>query len=196
MAWYNYQTYTFKYQDLTLNAENSEDSCIFKDCDFRAISNIRLSGFEKVVFDGYLQFFRPGVRIEIKNCKNFEFRKADFYDNKISLRITGADSIKMVEVAHLKSMNIQIENSDKFILRDSTLCFNTSNINVKYLKLGHSQIDFKELDLTGVSEKLDITIANVFDVQQMLIRPGIELFIKTCSQDKQKLQSVIRYQCR
>jgi hypothetical protein len=102
----------------------------------------------------------------------------------------------MMEVAHLKSMNIQIENSNNFILRDSTLCFNTSNINVKYLWLGGSQIDFKELDLTGVSEKLAVTSANVFDVQQMLIRPGIKLVIETCSQDKQKLQSVIRYQGR
>ena len=196
MAWYNYQTYTFKYENLTRNAENPHDLCIFKDCDFRAISNIRLSGFEKVVFDGYLQSFRPEVGIEIKDCKNVEFRKADFYDNKISLRITGAGSIKMEKVCHLKSMNIQIENSNKFILRDSTLCFNTSKINVKCLWLGRSQIDFKELDLTGVSEKLGVTSANVFDVQQMLIRPGIELFIETCSQDKQKLQSVIRYQGR
>lgn len=196
MNGYSYIEHTFKYPKLTRTAKNPRDLCIFMDCDFRAISNIRLSGFEKVVFEGWRQFFRPGVRIEIKDCKNFEFRKADFYDNEISLHITGADSIKMMEVAHLRSMNIQIENSDNFILRNSTLCFNTSNINVKYLWLGGSQIDLKELDLTGVSEKLAVTSANVFDVQQMLIRPGIKLVIETCSQDKQKLQSVIRYQGR
>ncbi len=196
MAWYNYQTYTFKYQNLTRTAKNPRDLCIFKDCDFRAISNIRLSGFEKVVFEGWRQFFRPGADIEIKDCKTIEFMQADFYEDEISLRITGADSIKMVEVAHLKSMNIQIENSDKFILRDSVLCFNTSNINVKQLWLSGSQIDFKELDLTGVSEKLCVTSANVFDVQQMLIRPGIELFLDSGYRAKEKLQSVTRYQGR
>lgn len=196
MNGYRYIEYKFKYQNLTCNAENSENLCIFNNCDFRAINNIILSGFEKVVFDGYSQFFRHGVSIEIKNCKNFEFKKADFYNNKISLRITGADSIKMESVDHLKSMNIQIENSNKFILRDSVLCFYTSNINVKNLCLSGSQIDFKELDLTGVSEKLEITSANVFGVQQMLIRPDIKLLIASGYQAEEKLRSVIRYQGR
>ena len=196
MVRYNYKNYKFKYQNLTCNAENSKDLCIFNNCDFRAINNIILSGFEKVVFDGYSQLFRPGVSIEIKDCKNFEFKKADFYNKKISLRITGADSIKMETVEHLKSMNIQIENSNKFILRDSVLCFYTSNINVKYLWLSGSQIDFKELDLTGVSEKLEITSANVFGVEQMLIRPDVKLLIASGYQAEEKLRSVIRYQGR
>ena len=196
MTGYHYANYTFKYPKLTCVAKNPQDQCGFFGCNFMAVSDINLFGFEKVTFDRQMCYFRSEVKIVIENCKIVEFKYMDFCEGKPSLRITGADRININMIFGTRNMVFQTQTCDSLDIWDSSLSFDTSKINVKQLFLMGSQIGFAKLDLTGVSKKLSIASTNVFDVESMVLGQGINLYIDSCYGAREKLEPVIRYQGR
>jgi len=196
-----YKDYTFQYPKLTRTAKAPTDKITFTNCDFCAVDNIKLSGFATVDFNGYRTFFRKPTKIEINNCKKVTFDKIsfsiDFSAKETTLIINGADIVWFEYLDTTKDMNLQTQNCGVIQYDVSSLNFDTSKMNTKEFVLGGSQVSsLKKLDLTGVTEKLQIYTTNVFDLQEMLIRPQVELYIDSVYDTKRILQPITRFQER
>ena len=194
-----YKDYTFKYPKLTRISKGATDEITFSNCDFQAVDNIKLSGFATVDFDGYRTFFRKPIKIEINNCKKVTFDKISFgigfSAKETTLIISDANIVQFRYLDTTKDMNLQTQNCGIIRYDISSLNFDTSKMNAKEFVLRGSQISsLKTLDLTGVTEKLKIYTTNVFDLQEMLIRPQVMLYIDECYDTKKILQPITRFQ--
>lgn len=192
---YNYKKYTFKYPNLTLNAGKPTDVCCFHDCNLRAVNDIKLSGFKQVSFSGYSSYLNPLAKIEISNCDTVQFKNTDFLHSRIQLIIKNAHIIIFESVDYTNNLDLQIQNSGTIRYDNSMLRFDTSKIQAKEFHFSGAQLDFPTMNLTGVS-KLTVNNTNIFNVQDVILKRGTDVFISCCYGGEEKLKQAIRYQGR
>ena len=198
-----YSETKFEYPTLTRNGKQTHDgkNIGFENCDFRNVSEINLSGFYKAKFEGLRNAFNPNKKttININDCGIVRFESIFFEKAKITLTIKNVPHITFYGLANMQNMQLSIQNCDSFSV-ENTCCtgVDTSHIECKKLYIS-GQIDTRILDLSGVSEKLSICSADVFDVKEFIVRPNIDLYLSDTygtNGAKQALGSVLRYQKR
>lgn len=192
---YDYKNYTFKYPKLTLNAAASSDICNFYNCNLRAVTDIKLSGFKEVSFAGYTAALNPLAKIEISNCNTVKFENTDFMHSRVQLIIKNAHIIIFERVDYTDNLDLQIQNSGTIRYGNSMLRFDTSKIQAKEFYFSGAQLDFPTMNLTGVS-KLTVINTNIFNVQDVILKRGTDVFISCCYGGEEKLKQAIRYQGR
>jgi hypothetical protein len=191
-----YQKYTFRYPNFTKLIKNNTDEAIFFNCDFSAVQNINLSGFKSVIFIGYDTIFRPQSKIQITDCDKIKFKQIIFESNQ-STHITGAKSVMFDTVDFGSELKLQTQNCDYICCSNSTLNFDTSNMHAKEFRALRSEIArIKTLDLTGITEEVDILVSiNPTDLKEIILRPGISSSI-TFKENHILESSIIRFQER
>ena len=192
---YDYKNYTFKYPKLTLNAATSSDICKFYNCNLRAVTDMKLSGFKEVSFAGYTAVLNPLAKIEISNCNIVKFENTDFMHSRVQLIIKNAHIIFFECVDYTDNLDLQIQNSGTIRYDNSVLRFDTSKIQAKEFHFSGAQLDFPTMNLTGVS-KLTVNGTNIFNVQDVILKRGTDVFISCCYGGEEKLKQAIRYQGR
>lgn len=174
----DYKQSRFQFPNFTKNAKSDTDTVRFFNCDFSAVQNINLSGFKSVIFIGYDTIFRPQSKIEITNCKSIRFEKVTFQNEQSTLNITSAEFVTFDNVHSTYQMKLKTHKCGTVTYNDSELNFDTSNMHTRKFEICASQIArIKTLDLTGITEELQIRCSNVFDLKEMNIKKGLKKYI-------------------
>ena len=192
-----YKKYTFQFPNFTKAAKSDADDATFFDCDFSAVQNINLSGFKSVVFSGWNTVLRPSSIIQITNCKSVRFENTPFQNEQSTLNITDAEFITFDRVTGTYKMKLQTQKCGEITYHESTLNFDTSNVHAKRFKIAGSQItQIKTLDFTGVTEEFQLNASNVFDLQEMILRPRVAMYIDSLYDAKKILQPITHFRER
>ena len=164
-----YKGFCFKFPKLTIERDKWE-GVEFIDCDFRALRSVKLSGLEKVKVSDNCWFFGDGVHFDICNCKEVEFKNIDFERCSVNLDIIGAKKISFSEVYGTSGLVVSTRECNVLRYRLSSLCFDTSKIQVVDFDIGRTQIsDHETLDMKGVSRMLSTDGNLLFGVQKILV---------------------------
>jgi hypothetical protein len=161
------------------------------------VTDINLSGFEGVVFQGYYTIFNPKgkTNITLKNCKQVKFEGMDFQKKSVALDISGADIVSFYDVWHAGNICLKTQKCKKIAWDNSGLTFDTANVKADVFDIQASQIDVRKLDMTGIAERILINRTNVFDVKEFIVRDkNVELFLDSTYDAKRALEQVLSYQ--
>lgn len=188
--------YAFRYPKLTLDAKNGKtgDKLVFIDCDFSNVEDIKFSNFKTVTFNGFSTFFKPNTKIHITNCETVEFEEVSFDNSNIEIHINNANLITFSHTQDTRGMKLNTQKCGQIKYNYSSLNFDTSGIQTTEFELFDTQVtSVPQLNLNGISDKLEIGKLGIWDLQELLVRKGLKIVNTGSHYGEVDIQKVIKY---